>query len=173
MNDDFSVMPCLTRNLGQHLLKKRTFLPWTPHQVRSDKIAGLLLLASFTFIGCSEKKPPSSTLIVVAPPPKSDATAVGRKLYSTKACSACHSLNGTPGVGPTFAGLYGKTVELKDGSKVVADDAYLRKSITDPNAQITKGFAAVMPKQSFSEEEIQALISFIKSLSEAEKATQK
>jgi cytochrome c oxidase subunit 2 len=140
----------------------------------NGRIAGLLLLTPLALTGCTEKKPEPKTVIVVAPPPKSDdAALLGKKLYSIKACSACHSINGTPGVGPSLQGLYNSSVELRDGSKVVADEAYLRKSITDPNAQITKGYAAVMPKPSLSEEEIQALIAFIKSLSEAEKATQK
>ena len=46
----------------------------------------------------------------------------------------------TGGVGPKFVGLYGSQVTLDDGSTVVADDAYIRRSITDPDAQRVAGY---------------------------------
>jgi cytochrome c oxidase subunit 2 len=46
----------------------------------------------------------------------------------------------------------------------VADEAYLRKSILDPNADVVKGFPPVMPQQKFTEEETTALVEYIKGL---------
>jgi cytochrome c oxidase subunit 2 len=75
-----------------------------------------------------------------------DPVARGQKWAETTGCIACHSLDGTPLVGPTWKGLYGETVELTDGTTVTADDAYLEKSILEPNAQISKDFPPnVMP----------------------------
>lgn len=76
-----------------------------------------------------------------APPPSSaQAVARGRKLYESDACAGCHTLDGSASSGPTFKGLAGSRVALADGSTVTADDAYLERSITDPDAQIVKGY---------------------------------
>ncbi len=58
-------------------------------------------------------------------------------------------------------------MQLSDGRTVIADDAYLRESILDPNAKIVAGFEPnVMPnfKGQVSEENVIQLIGFIKSL---------
>jgi cytochrome c oxidase subunit 2 len=91
----------------------------------------------------------------------------GYKLYQEKGCIACHTIDGSPRVGPTFKGLYGKTVTvLTNGKerKVVAEEAYLRKSIIEPNADIVKGFPPIMPPEKMADEELTALIDYIKSL---------
>lgn len=61
-------------------------------------------------------------------------------------CVSCHSLDGSPGVGPTWQGVYGREEMLDDGTAVVVDDAYIRESIYDPNAKLVQGFAAAMPQ---------------------------
>lgn len=90
----------------------------------------------------------------------------GEKL--TNVCVGCHSTDGSKKVGPTWKGLAGSQVTLSDGSTVTADDTYLRNSIITPNLQIVKGFpAGVMPqdyKTQFSDQQIQDIIAFIKSL---------
>ena len=60
-------------------------------------------------------------------------------------CAGCHSLDGTRLAGPSWLGLYGRTEELEDGTTVTADDAYIRKSIYEPNAQIVATYAPAMP----------------------------
>ena len=89
---------------------------------------------------------------------------LGARLYREKACFSCHSIDGSPGVGPTFKGLFGHEVELEDGTTVIADENYLRESILQPGAKIVKGFPNVMPASyaSLSEREVAALIEFIK-----------
>jgi cytochrome c oxidase subunit 2 len=89
----------------------------------------------------------------------------GEKLFTEKACITCHVPNGT-GRAPSLNGLYGAEVLLADGSKVVADDAYIRESILQPNAKIVAGYQPVMPtfQGQLSEEQILALIAYIKSL---------
>ena len=91
----------------------------------------------------------------------------GKQLAQSKACVACHSLDGSSGVGPSWKNLFGHTISLSDGSSVLADEAYLKKSIIDPQAQVVKGFAPIMPKLEVSDEELAALITYIESLSVA------
>jgi cytochrome c oxidase subunit 2 len=65
----------------------------------------------------------------------------GRALAVQFKCLTCHTITGDDNAtGPTFKGLAGRTVTLIDGSTVVADDAYLRESILDPNAKIVAGY---------------------------------
>jgi len=46
----------------------------------------------------------------------------------------------------------------------MTDEAYLRGSILEPNAEIVKGYPSIMPVQQFSEVEVKALIDYIKQL---------
>jgi cytochrome c oxidase subunit 2 len=66
----------------------------------------------------------------------------GEEAYRQYACSSCHSLDGSEGTGPSFKGLAGSTVTLADGKQVKADTAYLERAITDPEAEVVKGFNA-------------------------------
>jgi cytochrome c oxidase subunit 2 len=93
----------------------------------------------------------------------------GRALYNSLSCSACHTLDGSGGAGPTFKHLYGSKVRLSTGKTVIADDAYLIRSIRDPDAQIVKGRPAhvmttVIRKGQVSLTDAKALVAFIKSL---------
>lgn len=80
-------------------------------------------------------------------------------------CSSCHTTDGQRSEGPTWQGLAGSTVELDDGTTVVADEAYLRRSITDPQAQIVAGYGPGMPQQELSDADVDQLVAFIQSLS--------
>jgi cytochrome c1 len=92
-----------------------------------------------------------------AAPPRSDlAVQLG--------CASCHSTDGARAEGPTWQGLYGSTVTLADGSTVVADDAYLRRAITDPGAEIVSGFQDGMPAKAVTDAQVDQLIAFIKTL---------
>ncbi|GGB82176.1 cytochrome c oxidase subunit II [Pseudoduganella buxea] len=93
-----------------------------------------------------------------------EAGKQGRLLAQSKGCIACHSVDGRPGVGPTWKGLSGKSEPVEGGTAVTVDDAYLRESITRPNAKIVKGYPPVMPPGQVSEAELAALVDYIKSL---------
>ena len=90
----------------------------------------------------------------------------GKQVFETKSCNTCHSNDGTTKIGPTWKGLYGTQVELVDGKKVMQDDNFLHECITNPDSARVKGFGPVMPtfKGVLSEQEITAVISYIKSL---------
>ncbi|MCC5810714.1 MAG: cytochrome c oxidase subunit II [Ectothiorhodospiraceae bacterium] len=95
-----------------------------------------------------------------------DPVELGRRLADGEGCMACHSVDGSRRVGPTWLNLYGSEVTLTDGSTVSADESYLRRSIEDPRAQVTAGYSPVMPAYSFDEDEMDALLAYIRSLSE-------
>lgn len=96
--------------------------------------------------------------------------ARGKALYTTNGCSACHSLSGAAGAGPSFKGVAGSAVALATGQTVTADDAYLEESILDPDAQVVKGFhpglmgpAIAGHDLSAKPDDVRALVAFIKS----------
>jgi cytochrome c oxidase subunit 2 len=95
----------------------------------------------------------------------SSAAELGKRLFETKGCDACHSVDGSEGVGPTMKGLYAHEVEMEDGSLEPADETHLEEAIRDPNKRIVKGFQPLMPELRFTDEEVKALIAYIKALS--------
>ncbi len=99
-----------------------------------------------------------------------DLTSAERGAQLALQCLGCHSTDGSQLVGPTWQGLFGTQEMLADGSTVTVDEAYLRNSIINPNAQIVEGFPpSVMPAgygDILSEEEIDDIIAYIKSLAE-------
>ena len=106
------------------------------------------------------------TFAVTQRPPTGEGgqVAQGRALANAKGCVACHSIDGSTRVGPTWKSLFGKTENMRDGSTALVDDAYLGAFIRDPQARGVKGFAPVMPKIPLSDEEVAALVAYIKSL---------
>lgn len=92
---------------------------------------------------------------------------LGEKLYTKLGCVACHSLDGTLRIGPSFKGAYGKMEVLGDGTQMKIDDNYIKTKILEPTRHVAKGFAPVMPtfQGRVSERDISGLIAFIKSLS--------
>jgi cytochrome c oxidase subunit 2 len=92
--------------------------------------------------------------------------AQGEQLFQQLGCSTCHLLD-EQGRCPVLRNVYGSPVKLDDGRTVIADDAYIRESVLDPNAKIVAGFKQdIMPtfKGQISEEGLMQLIAFIKSL---------
>lgn len=88
---------------------------------------------------------------------------VGEQTFERQGCQQCHSLDGTPGQGPSLQGLFGSQVELEDGTTLTADEDYIRRSLTSPQEEITAGFPPIMPAYAhLSDREIDGLIEFIK-----------
>lgn len=92
----------------------------------------------------------------------------GAMLFKSLGCTACHSSDGSPLVGPTMLGVYGTERALKGGGSVVFDEEYIRSSLLDPQGQISEGYDPVMPtfQGRVNDKEITVIIAFIKSLSE-------
>jgi cytochrome c oxidase subunit II len=90
----------------------------------------------------------------------------GAALFQQLACNSCH-LDSGQGRGPSLQNIFGKPVELQDGSTATVDEAYLRESILNSQAKIVRGFQPLMPtfQGLISEENLIALIEHVKSLS--------
>lgn len=89
----------------------------------------------------------------------------GAELFAQLGCGTCHAAD-SGARGPHLAGVYGSTVSLLTGVTMVADDAYIRRSILEPTSEIVSGFAPLMPtyKGQANEEDVLKLIAYIKSL---------
>ena len=91
----------------------------------------------------------------------------GRDLFENKlGCASCHA-GGPQQRGAKLEGIYNKEVALVGGSKVLANDEYIRNSILNPGSQVVEGFQPIMPtfKGQVTEEQLVSLVAYIKSLS--------
>src|ERR1700687_601695 len=98
-------------------------------------------------------------------PASGSLASKGAALFEQLGCVTCHA--GDPGArGPLLTGLFGRRVHLQNGATVVADEAYIRESVLDPQAKVVAGFQPIMPtfKGLVSEEGLVELIAYIKSL---------
>jgi len=106
--------------------------------------------------------------------PGETLVTAGERLFQRLGCQACHLKEGS-GRAPSLVGIYGKPVDLSTGQKAVADDGYIRESILYPQAKLVVGYPPIMPtfKGLVSEEQLQQLLAYIKSLRVEEKAQAK
>jgi cytochrome c oxidase subunit 2 len=91
----------------------------------------------------------------------------GHELLEKHGCLGCHSEDGSTKVGPTFKGIWGRSVTVVTNGAVrtiSVDGVYLRRSILEPGADIVKGFPPIMPPFSLKEEELAAIIAYFKGL---------
>lgn len=90
----------------------------------------------------------------------------GQKLYQSLGCTTCHGANAEGARCPPLINLYGSQVELQDGTSVVADEAYIRESIVNPQAKLVAGYPNIMPtyQGQVTEEQLLQLVTYIKSL---------
>jgi cytochrome c oxidase subunit 2 len=90
----------------------------------------------------------------------------GRRVASEQGCMKCHSIDGSRHIGPPWNDLYLRNEKLQDGKTVVADEAYLTKSMMDPAAELVAGYQNVMPSYQgrMSPPEVASVVEYIKSL---------
>lgn len=89
----------------------------------------------------------------------------GQLLVSQNGCLGCHTTDGSVLVGPSWKGILGEEVELADGTTLIADQAYIAESITDPNVKIVKGFQAdLMPQFDFTDSELADIVAYLATL---------
>jgi cytochrome c oxidase subunit 2 len=92
---------------------------------------------------------------------------LGKMLYEKKGCNACHTVDGSARVGPTWASKdWGKPITMSDGKTVTMDETYVRESMLAPLAKARPGYPPSMPsfEGQLKEKEIAGLIAYIKSL---------
>ncbi|MCP5107074.1 MAG: cytochrome c oxidase subunit II [bacterium] len=82
-------------------------------------------------------------------------------------CLGCHSLEGPKGEMVNLKGIFGQKrfVLQKDGSEkeVLVDEAYLKRAIMDPGAEVVKGQIDQMePADDLTDEQLKMIIEFLK-----------
>ncbi len=101
-----------------------------------------------------------------ASPPGEAPEVAGARLFQEQRCVTCHG-GGIAGVklGPSLAGLFGKSVQLQNGESVIADESYIRESILNPMAKLVAGYQPIMPtyQGQINEEGLLQLIAYIRS----------
>jgi cytochrome c oxidase subunit 2 len=95
----------------------------------------------------------------------------GEEVAKLNGCFACHSVDGTRKIGPSFLQLFGRKARWDDGTEYTVDENYIRESVLNPQARIVEGYPRPSPMGSFegkvSDGEITKLIEYFKSLKEA------
>ena len=95
--------------------------------------------------------------------------AAGKALFAqtvigaNPGCITCHSLEaGKTLVGPSMAGIAGRAGSAVSGQSA---EQYLRQSITEPDANIVKGFQkGLMPKPTLTDKQANDLIAYLQTL---------
>lgn len=106
----------------------------------------------------------------VAPIVSDKPGALGLMIVRKNGCIACHSLDGSKVVGPSWKGLFGtKEIVITKGEEreVTVDSAYIRNSIYNPNDDIVKGYKKGLMlsyKNELKEEDIVEIIKFMETL---------
>lgn len=92
--------------------------------------------------------------------------ARGQRVAAERGCLRCHSVDGSPFIGPTWANAFGRRRHTTTGADVLVDEAYLTASMMDPNAVVAAGFAPVMPSYQgvLTPGETAALLEYIRAL---------
>jgi mono/diheme cytochrome c family protein len=88
----------------------------------------------------------------------------GQQVSTDYGCIACHTVDGSPGVGPTWLGMWGSTETLSDGRTVVVDQDYFVDSVLNPGRDVVAGYPNVMMRSFVTEDEVIALLAFARSL---------
>lgn len=96
-----------------------------------------------------------------------DRIALGAKLYERKGCNACHTIDGTPRIGPSLKGMFGSTITLANGAQRTIDEAAIRDALRAPVTFARPGYPPVMPSFDGQLTPVQAdaLVDYIRSLS--------
>lgn len=90
----------------------------------------------------------------------------GQDISTQEGCVACHTVDGSLGVGPSWQGMIGRVETLDDGTSVVVDEEYFWESVRYAKRKMVNGYPNVMPNYMMEDEEIDALFAFALQLSE-------
>lgn len=138
------------------------------------RLIATLLFATLAACGGAKPQPAAPPPPAVAaptpppppapPPPTVDLAAHGREVMDKLGCLSCHSIDGTPRVGPTLKGYFGAKLVQEDGTPVVGSEARLRGSLD--RTQPLKGYPPTMPLYSTNVDEADraALVAYVKTL---------
>ncbi len=88
----------------------------------------------------------------------------GQQLSTDHGCVACHTVDGSPGVGPSWLGMWGKTEMLTTGEVVTVNEEYFSSSLRLAQRQVLAGYPNIMPYYFLPEEEVVALMEYARQL---------
>lgn len=97
-------------------------------------------------------------------------TEAGKRIMSNIGCFACHSLDGSSLVGPSFKNIYGREETVNTGGDehvIIVDDEYIKRSIYEPNSDIVDGFTKGMMvsyQGQLSDIEVGQIIEYLKTV---------
>jgi cytochrome c oxidase subunit II len=138
-------------------------------------VLGLALAACGKSAGPSQVRQPMPAKVApveaddakrVPEPVEDDAPVPAAVLVQRLGCNSCHTLDGSASVGLSMKGMFGKAVTLADGATVLVDELFIRESILEPQAKITKGFNPLMPsyKGNITDAQITAIVAYYEEL---------
>ncbi len=96
--------------------------------------------------------------------------ATGKRIMQNIGCFACHTLDGSKLVGPSFKGIWGEEqTVVTDGQErqVKVDEDYINRSIYEPNADVVKGFnkgLMLSYKGQLSDDDVANIIAYLKTV---------
>ena len=90
----------------------------------------------------------------------------GQEISTKEGCIACHTVDGSLGVGPSWNGMIGRVETLGDGTSIVVDEEYFWESVRYAKRKMVDGYPNVMPSYFLGDDEIDALFAFASQLSQ-------
>jgi cytochrome c oxidase subunit 2 len=96
--------------------------------------------------------------------------ATGKRIMENIGCFACHTIDGTKLVGPSYKGIWGEeqtVITGKETRQIIVDEEYIKRSIYDPNADIVEGYKKgfmLSYQGQLSEDDIANIIEYLKTV---------
>lgn len=88
----------------------------------------------------------------------------GLEIAQSNGCASCHGSDFGGAAGPTWKGLAGSVRKLTDGTEVVAGREYLIRAIMEPDAQVVRGYALMMPMNGLDAAEVEKIVDYIEEI---------
>jgi len=153
----------LDQAIAEYAAKPRVELPAVAPRPSEDESA----INGWSFKGAAPVAAGEATMPPECVGAANPMACWGQKLSGSKGCVACHAVDGVQQQPcPNWLGLFGKERSLVSGETVIADEAYLANSILNSWDQVVQGYGKTMPPYNFPQEEVDALVAYIKSLGE-------
>jgi cytochrome c oxidase subunit 2 len=98
--------------------------------------------------------------------------AVGEAIMKAQGCFACHTTDGSKLIGPSYLNLFGsQQVVVRDGKEmtITVDAAYVKESILEPGADVTKGYPNGLMqsyRNTVSDDDINKIVEYLKTLND-------
>lgn len=100
---------------------------------------------------------------------KVDIETKAMDILNSNGCTGCHTIDGSKRVGPSYKGMFGRMVKVKENGKIkekLSDAAYLKRAILEPKLEVVETYPGIMSsyKGVLSDKDIDLLIEYFKGL---------